>query len=142
HARIAVTVAEMREAEIDRDAALALFLQAVGVDTGERLDQRRLAVIDVPRCTEDDVHSRYGFPLPPQGEGIRSRSNAIRRADRNSGAISSPHPDPLPEGEGTKSGACVMQRKSSKNRSSLTRPMIGGSFGGKRGPDGKRQKTA
>ena len=38
---------EPREAELDRDPALALLGQAVGVDAGERLDQRGLAVVDV-----------------------------------------------------------------------------------------------
>ena len=47
---------EMREAEIDRDAALALLLEPVGVDTGQRFDQRRLAVIDVTGGTEDHIH--------------------------------------------------------------------------------------
>ena len=47
---------EVRESEIDRDAALALLLQPVGVDAGERLDQRRLAVVDVAGGAEDGGH--------------------------------------------------------------------------------------
>ena len=43
---------ELREAELDRDAALALLGQPVGVHAGERLDQRGLAVVDVPGGAE------------------------------------------------------------------------------------------
>ena len=41
------------EAEVDGDAARLLFLQAVGVDAGERLHQRGLPVVDVT-CSADD----------------------------------------------------------------------------------------
>ena len=40
---------EGRKAEIDGDAAALLFFPAVGIDAGERLHQRRLAVVDVSR---------------------------------------------------------------------------------------------
>ena len=40
---------QVREAEVDGDAAALLFLQAVGVDAGERPDERGLAVVDVAR---------------------------------------------------------------------------------------------
>ena len=46
---------EVREAEIDGDAAAFFFFQAVGVDAGERLDERGLAVIDVAGRADDDV---------------------------------------------------------------------------------------
>ena len=54
--RLAVADVEVREAEVDRDAALALLLEPVGVDPGQRFDQRRLAVIDVAGGAEDHVH--------------------------------------------------------------------------------------
>jgi hypothetical protein len=41
------------EAEVDRDAARLFFLQPVGVDAGERLDQGGLAMVDVT-CGSDD----------------------------------------------------------------------------------------
>ena len=44
---------EVREAEIDRDAALLLFLEPVGVLTGQRLDQSGLSVIDMTGCPDD-----------------------------------------------------------------------------------------
>ena len=40
---------ERRVAEIDRDPALVLLGQPVGVLAGQRLDERRLAVVDVTR---------------------------------------------------------------------------------------------
>ena len=47
-AQVAVGVAE-----IDGDAARLLLLEAVGIDAGQRLHQRRLAVIDMTRGADD-----------------------------------------------------------------------------------------
>jgi len=44
------------KAEIDRNAALFFFLEPVGVLTGQRFDQSRLAVIDVSGGADDPVH--------------------------------------------------------------------------------------
>src|SRR5579872_5588811 len=53
---------EIREAEIDRDPALLLFLQAVGVVAGQRLDERGLAMIDVTGSADDRVSDlRHGL---------------------------------------------------------------------------------
>ncbi len=52
----AVVEAQVREAEIERHAALAFLGPAVGVRSRQGLDQRRLPVIDVPR-RPDDVHA-------------------------------------------------------------------------------------
>src|SRR5438270_10990879 len=41
------------EAEVDGHAALLLLLESVGIDAGQRADQRRLAVIDVARRPDD-----------------------------------------------------------------------------------------
>jgi hypothetical protein len=38
----------VREAELDRDTAPFLLPQAIGVDAGERADERGLPVVDVP----------------------------------------------------------------------------------------------
>ena len=46
---------QVREPQVDGDAAPLFFLQPVGVDPGERLHQRGLAVIDVARRADDDV---------------------------------------------------------------------------------------
>ena len=45
---------EVRKAEVDRDAAPLLFLQPVGIDSGQRLHQGRLPVIDMARRAYDD----------------------------------------------------------------------------------------
>ena len=37
----------MGKAQVDRDSAALLFLQAVGIDAGQRLDQRRLPMVNV-----------------------------------------------------------------------------------------------
>ena len=47
-AQVAVGVAE-----IDGDAACLLFLQAIGVDAGQRFDERGLAVVDMARGADD-----------------------------------------------------------------------------------------
>ena len=61
----------MGKSEIDRDPAALFLFETVGVDAGKGLHQRGLAVIDVPRCSGDDVlhamvkdAARYfgGFP--------------------------------------------------------------------------------
>ena len=44
---------EVREAELRRDAARLLDGQAIGIDPGQRANERRLAVIDVPGSAED-----------------------------------------------------------------------------------------
>ena len=51
----AVGQREVGEAEIDRNPALLLLLEAVGVLAGERLDQRGLAVIDMAGGADDGV---------------------------------------------------------------------------------------
>ncbi len=57
--RLARGQRQVREAELDGDAALLLFLQAIGVDPGERAHQRRLAVVDVTGGA-DDARERGG----------------------------------------------------------------------------------
>ena len=47
---------ERRVAEIDRDPALVLLGQPVGVLAGQRLDERRLAVVDVPGRADRQRH--------------------------------------------------------------------------------------
>ena len=49
---------EMREADVDRDAALLFLLQAIGVDAGERLYQRCFAVINMSGGSYDDVRHK------------------------------------------------------------------------------------
>ena len=56
----AARLLEEGEAEVDGDAARLLLGQAVGVGAGERLDQRRLAVVDVAGGAHHDVS--HGSP--------------------------------------------------------------------------------
>ncbi len=58
--RVAARQVEPREPELDRDAALLLLAETVGVDAGQRLDELGLAVVDVTRGAEDDVLGGLG----------------------------------------------------------------------------------
>ena len=59
---------QVRETDIDGDAAALLLFQPVRVDAGERLDQRGLAVIDVAGRAHDDVlHPLKFIVLPAAG---------------------------------------------------------------------------
>ena len=51
-----VTDGRVGEAEFDADAAGPLFRQPVGVGAGERLDERALAVVDMPGRGDGEVH--------------------------------------------------------------------------------------
>jgi len=46
---------EVREAEIDGDAAALFFFEAVGINAGESFDEGGLAVVDMARGPDDDV---------------------------------------------------------------------------------------
>ena len=95
---------ERREAELDRDAALALLGQAVGVDAGQRLDQHRLAVVDVAGGAERERRRRVGVMSE------RDAAPRARRARRQARPRSSD-----------------IVRGSSSSAPSCTRAMIGGS---------------
>ena len=86
---------QVREAELDGDAALLLLLQAIGVDAGERAHQRRLAVVDVTGGADDARERRHrGANYCLSGEcsvkrnrspsATRSPSTRRRRASRSS----------------------------------------------------------
>ena len=66
-----VRLLEKGKAEIDGDAARLFFGQPVGVDTGQRFDERGLAVVDVARSADDDCSGcrKYGLTRgwPAQG---------------------------------------------------------------------------
>jgi len=52
--RASVRQLEARETDVDRHPPLLLLAQAVGVDSRQRLDERRLAVVDVAGRADDD----------------------------------------------------------------------------------------
>src|SRR5690606_23827434 len=84
---------EESEAQIDRHASLSLFFEAVGLDAGQRLDQRRLAVINVTR-RPDDMHETFhlkqaaGRDRPAPGRAPRPRCDRLlgRRYENPTGA--------------------------------------------------------
>ena len=45
---------QVRKADVDGDAAALLFFETIGIDAGERFDQRGLAVVDVTGGADDD----------------------------------------------------------------------------------------
>ena len=55
---------EVRVPDVDRHPAPALLGQAVGVDAGQRAQQRGLAVIDVPGRADDDGHGTAASARP------------------------------------------------------------------------------
>jgi hypothetical protein len=58
----------VRVTQIERDAARLLFRQAVCIHAGERLDQRRLAVVDMA-CRADDHGRREARGASARREG-------------------------------------------------------------------------
>jgi len=51
---------ELGETQLDADAPLPLFFQAIGIGAGQGGDQRCLAVVHVAGCAEDVVAFRHG----------------------------------------------------------------------------------
>src|SRR6476619_2944188 len=68
----------MSETDIDGDAAAFLFFQAVGIDAGERFDERGLAVIDVAGRADDDTFHACSYLNGPGG-GIPGLLRTHRR---------------------------------------------------------------
>ena len=54
-------VVEMRKTQFDGDAAALLFRQAIRFGSGQRLDEGRLAVIDVPGQADDEWRATAGI---------------------------------------------------------------------------------
>jgi hypothetical protein len=54
---------QVRESEVNRNAAALFFFQAIGIDAGECFDQRGLAVIDVAGGADDDVREHWEIKL-------------------------------------------------------------------------------
>jgi hypothetical protein len=61
----AVAERPRREAQLDGDPAPLLFGQPIGVDAGQRAHERRLAVIDMARRTEDEAPHAPTLVQPP-----------------------------------------------------------------------------
>ena len=69
---------EVGIADVDRHPPPPLLGQAIGIDPGQRSEQRRLAVIDMPGRADDDGHARLSCPRRHRGRG-RSPPRAPRR---------------------------------------------------------------
>jgi hypothetical protein len=52
---------QVRETEIDRNAAPLFFFQAIGIDARERSDERSFSVIDVASGAGNDPHGRTAY---------------------------------------------------------------------------------
>ncbi len=81
----AVAQVERGEAQVDRDPALLLGREAVGVDAGQGPDQRRLAVVDVPGRPEDQVALSGHAPI--MGDRGRDGQWPVARGQTNLRAI-------------------------------------------------------
>ena len=75
----AVRQLERRVAEVDRDAARVLLRQPVGVLAGQRLDERRLAVVDVAGGADRQRHRRRRRRprRPPRRRACRQSSRSF-----------------------------------------------------------------
>ena len=65
HRQAVIADLQRREAQVDRDPALLLGRQAVGVDAGQGPHQRRLAVVDVAGGADHEVANRFVHARPP-----------------------------------------------------------------------------
>jgi len=94
-----VVLLQMGKAEVDADAALLLFFEPVGIDAGQGVDERSLAMVDMSRRADDNVlHAviapfdrrlRGHFGTMAQGE---ARAAACwSRANTGARARSRPH---------------------------------------------------
>ncbi len=59
--RSAPRIVQKRKAQVDGDAAPLFFRQAVGMRTGQRLHQRRFAVVNMPRGSNDHAFQEFVF---------------------------------------------------------------------------------
>ena len=86
----AVRRRQVGEAEIDRDAARLLLLQAVGIDAGQRAHQRGLAVVDMAGGADDHgagssgAAARRSASAALLGRAAR-RATALEERDRRAG---------------------------------------------------------
>ena len=77
---------EVRIADVDGHPAALLLGQPVGVDAGQRAQQRGLAVVDVPGRADDDGHARrsrawvMAAPRAPSASGSTVRRSRTTRS--------------------------------------------------------------
>jgi len=69
------------KAQLDTHAPLFFFLEPVGLAAGQTLDQRGLAVIDMPGGSECDINPTHRWPSPariPVSASIRTAASSSR----------------------------------------------------------------
>ena len=99
---------ERRVPELDRDAAPAFLGKPVGVGSGQGLDERRLAVVDVTRGAERQRHARTA---------AATRSTSSSAIVRQSSSVRSPRTS------ATTGGSAARRRAASSSSSST--PALG-----------------
>ncbi len=80
----AVGQVEVGKAQLDGDTAFLFFLDAIGFDAGQCLDQGSFAVVNVSGGTDDDIFSCAWLlceKLPFAGQG-RVRKNYLEQQSR------------------------------------------------------------
>ena len=100
---------EVRVPDVDRHPAAALLRKAVGVDAGERAEERRLAVVDMAGRADDHGHGSRARPsaaaIAPGSRDSGSSSTVRRsRMTRPSSTRASTHGEPRRSAATTRSG--------------------------------------
>ena len=77
---------EVSKAKIDRDAAGLFLRQAIGIDSGERFDQRGLPVVDVAGSGENEILLCHDAIVRPKRNAAATISSCagkmVRRSSR------------------------------------------------------------
>src|SRR5919108_2254513 len=108
---------ERRIAEIDRDAALTLLRQPVGVFAGERTDEPRLPVVDVPGGAYRERHA-----LTAAAASSTSASVSVRQSSRSRPSRTIPSTGGSPARSGAASSPSSAQAKLSISASGRAPP--------------------
>ncbi len=97
NAEAVVAQRQFREAQLDGDAAFFFLGQAIGVDAGQRFDERGLTVVDVARRAEDEIrgHDFLDGAAPAGSSSPRpfiQSSNRPGQLDKTGSLGASPKP--------------------------------------------------
>src|SRR5204863_5722187 len=106
---VAVVQSQMRVADVDRHAPPSLLRQAVGVDAGERAEERSLAVVDVTGRADDDGHRRSVAASPVNAVP----SAATRRGSSTGSTVRRSTTTPPASARATSGGSPVLRWASS-----------------------------
>ena len=76
--QIQIAGRRVREAQVDRDAALLFFLQPIGIGPGQRLHERAFPVIDVTGGPDDDGFHGCTTEAIEHGDVVRHRGTKVQ----------------------------------------------------------------